>query len=212
MIKVKVFHTDERLSRDLAISKVNSKSYNDDDGFGFIIHDDLYDYCKIQYVEKNTIERQIETPLGDLSIIHEVTYYKFIFILRYNSNNSIILLNPPRNIKYASDIIRSLIPENSHVSQLKLDLKNTIESIKQEYNGKLKSATLSNIQYDTQTQAKTKLNSTGDLYNFYSKNFKETIAKVDSVTFDINGEIYEVTESGRVTFQGDDIECVFRLL
>lgn len=212
MIKVKVFQTDECLLRDVAVSKVNSKSYNDDDGFGFIIQDDLSGHCKIQYVEKNTIERQIETPLGDFSIIQEVTYYKFLFILRYNSNNSIIFINPPRNMKYASDIVRSLIPENCHVSQLKLELKNTIENIKHIRNGKLKSATLSNILYDTQTQAKTKLNSTGDLYDFYSENFKETIAKVDSVLFDINGELYELTESGRVTFQGDDIESIFGIL
>jgi hypothetical protein len=198
--------------RDLALSKVNSKSYSDDDGFGFIIQDDFSGYCKVKYIEKNTIERQIETPLGDLNTIQEVTYYKFIFILRYTSNNSIIFLNPPRNIKYASDIVRGLIPEGCHVSQLKLDLKSSIENIKHIRNGKLKSVTLSNILYDTQTQAKTKLNSTDDLYEFYTKNFRSTIAKVDSAVFDINSELYELTESGRVTFQGDDIESVFDLL
>ncbi|EIX9086973.1 hypothetical protein BME13_10310 [Klebsiella pneumoniae] len=212
MIKVKVFHTDECLMRDLALSKVNSKSYNDNDGFGFVIHDDFTDYCKVQYVEKNTIERQIETPIGDFSTIQEVTYYKFFFILRYNSNNSIIFLNPPRNIKYASDIIRSLIPEGCHVSQLKLDLKEIIENIKHIRKGKLKSATLSNILYDTQTHAKTKLNSTDDLYHFYTKNYMKTIAKVDSAIFEINGKLYELTESGRITFQGDDIESVLNFL
>jgi len=212
MIKVKVFHTDELLLRDLALSKVNSKTYNDHDGFGFIIQDDFSGYCKIQYVEKNTIERQIETPLGDLSTIQEVTYFKFIFILRYTSNNSIIILNPPRNIKYASDIIRSLIPQDCHVSQLKLDLKNSIENIKHIRNGKIKSVTLSNILYDNQTQAKTKLISTDDLYDFYNENFKSTIAKVDSAIFNINGEVYELTESGRVTFQGADIESIFDIL
>jgi len=212
MIKVKVFHTDKPLLRDLALSKANSKSYSDEDGFGFIIQDDFPGYCKIQYIEKNTIERQIETPLGDLNTIQEVTYYKFIFILRYTSNNSIILLNPPRNIKYASDIVRGLIPEDCHASQLKLDLKSSIENIKHIRNGKLKSVTLSNILYDTQTQAKTKLNSTDDLYEFYTKNFKNTIAKVDCAVFDINGELYELTESGRITFQGDDIDSVFDLL
>jgi hypothetical protein len=211
MIKVKVFHTDEHLLRDLALSKVDSKSYNDNDGFGFAIQDDFSHYCKVQYVEKNTIERQIETPLGDVSTIQEVTYYKFFFILRYDSNNSIIFLNPPRNMKYASDIVRSLIPEDCHVSQLKLDLKNTIENIKHIRKGKLKSATLSNILYDTQTYAKTKLNSTDDLYDFYSENFMKTIAKVDSAIFDIDGKLYELTESGRVNFQGDDIESVFDL-
>ncbi|ADW73095.1 hypothetical protein Rahaq_1473 [Rahnella aceris] len=209
MIKVKVFHTDEHLLRDLALSKVNSKSYNDNDGFGFFIQDDFSHYCKVQYVEKNTIERQIETPLGDLSTIQEVTYYKFFFILRYGCNNSIIFLNPPRNMKYASDIVRSLIPEGCHVSQLKLDLKNTIENIKHIRKGKLKSATLSNILYDTQTHAKTKLNSIDDLYDFYSVNFMKTIAKVDSAIFDIDGKLYELTESGRVNFQGEDIESVF---
>lgn len=56
MIKVKIFHTDECLMRDLAISKVNSKSYNDTDGFGFVIHDDFPDYCKIQYIEKTQLK------------------------------------------------------------------------------------------------------------------------------------------------------------
>ncbi|WP_312212670.1 hypothetical protein [Pseudescherichia sp.] len=212
MIKVKVFHTDECLLRELALSKINSKGFNDDDGFGFIIQDDHYDYCKVQYIEKNTIERQIETPQGELSLIQEVTYYKFIFILRYNSNNSIIFLTPPRNIKYASDIVRNLIPEGCHVSQLKLDLKNIIENIKHIHKGKLKSATLSNIFYDTQTQAKTKINSTGDLYDFYCENFMNTIAKVDSAIFDINGKLYELTESGRINFQSDDIESLFDLV
>ncbi|ELY3598841.1 hypothetical protein ACVUJJ_002157 [Cronobacter turicensis] len=212
MIKVKVFHTNEHILRDLALSKVYSRSYNDVDGFGFIIQDTLSDYCKIQYIEKNTIERQIETPLGDMSIIQEVTYYKFIFVLRFDSKKSIIFLNPPRNMKYASDIVRSLIPEDYHVSQLKVDLKSKIEYIKHVRKGALKSATLSNILYDTQTQAKTKLNSTGDLYDFYAKNFMNTIAKVESALFDIHGEFYELTESGRITFQGDNIENVFELL
>ncbi|EPP1150374.1 hypothetical protein ACULTK_003870 [Yersinia enterocolitica] len=212
MIKVKIFHTDECLMRDLAISKVNSKSYNDTDGFGFVIHHDFPDYCKIQYIEKNTIERIIETPVGDLSTIQEVTYYKFFFILRYNSKNSIVFLNPPRNIKYASDIVRSLIPEGCHVSQLKLDLKNAIEKIKHIRKGKLKSATLSNILYNPQTHAKTKLSSTNDLYDFYSENFMKSLAKVDSAIFEIDGKVYELTESGRITFQGDDIESVFGVL
>ncbi|OWF87472.1 hypothetical protein B4916_21455 [Yersinia intermedia] len=115
-------------------------------------------------------------------------------------------------MKYASDIVRSLIPEDCHVSQLNLELKTTIENIKHIHKGKLKSATLSNILYDTQTQAKTKLNSTGDLYDFYSENFMKTIAKVDIAIFDINGELYELTESGRVTFQGDNIDSVFELI
>ncbi|MGD8162490.1 hypothetical protein [Pantoea sp. FN0307] len=212
MIKVKVFHTDEHLLRDSSLSKINSQGYNDEDGFGFLIQDNLSDYCKVQYIEKNTIERQIETPQGQLSIIQEVTYYKFLFILRYNSNNSIIFLNPPRNMKYASDIVRGLIPEDCHVSQLKLDLKNTIENIKKIHKGKLKSATLSNILYNNQTQAKTKISSTDDLYVFYSENFMRTIAKVDSAIFDINGKLYELTDSGRITFQGDSIESIFDLI
>lgn len=212
MIKVKVFHTDECLVRDASLSKVSIKAYNDEDGFGFVIQDDLNDHCKIQYIERNTIERQIETPHGKLDIIQEVTYYKFIFMLRYNTNNSVIFINPPRNMKYASDVVRSLIPEECHVSQLKLNLKDSIEIIKRNHNGKLKSATLSNILYDTQTQAKTKINSTGDLYHFYSENFMSTIAKVDSATFDIDGKLYELTDTGRVTFQGDDIESIFILI
>ncbi|EMI1801139.1 hypothetical protein NRH13_001167 [Proteus mirabilis] len=212
MIKVKILQVDRLLSRDFTLSKVNSKSYNDNDGFGFIIHDDFPDYCKIQYIEKNTIERLIETPIGDLNTIQEVTYYKFFFILRYTSNNSIIFLNPPRNMKYASDIVRSLIPEGYHVSQLKLDLKHTIENIKHIRKGNLKSVTLSNILYDTKTYAKTKLNSIDDLYDFYSKNFMETLAKVDSAIFQIDGKVYELTESGRIIFQGDDIECVFDVI
>ncbi|ELY4575630.1 hypothetical protein SMZ97_003265 [Cronobacter turicensis] len=212
MIKIKVFHTNELILRDLVLSKVYSRSYNDVDGFGFIIQDALSDYCKVQYIEKNTIERQIETPLGDMSIIQEVTYYKFIFVLRFDSKNSIIFINPPRNMKYASDIVRGLIPEDCQVSQLKVDLKSKIEYIKHVHKGALKSAILSNILYDTQTQAKTKLNSTGDLYDFYAKNFMNTIAKVESALFDIHGEFYELTESGRITFQGDNIENVFKLL
>nr|DAQ83328.1 MAG TPA: hypothetical protein [Caudoviricetes sp.] len=211
-MKVKLFSTDEYIKKNEVINKINSRPYNDEDGFGFVVQDNALDGCKVQYIEKNTLERQIETPLGDVSIIQEVTYYKFQFVLRYDSLNSLVFINPPRNMKYASDIVRSIMPENVHVTSLNVDLKEKIEELKHKFQAKLKCATLSNIFYDNNTQAKTKLSSTGDLYDFYSENFKRTIAKVDVIVFDINGRVFELSDSGRINTQGDSLADVFNFI
>lgn len=208
-MKLKFFSTDIYINKNDVVNKINARPYNDQDGFGFVMQDDFFDGCKVQYIEKNTLERQIETPLGEMSLIQEVSYYKFQFLVRYNSLNSLVFINPPRNMKYASDIVRSVLPAGVHVTSLNINLKEKIEKLKHDFQAELKCATLSNIFYDNHTQAKTKLSSTGDLYDFYCENFKKTIAKVDIIIFDVNGKLYELSDLGRLSVQGDSLGDAF---
>ncbi|WP_335903618.1 hypothetical protein [Shewanella algae] len=198
MLKVKLYQLKKPITRTLIYENFKSKKYTDELGFGFDIVEDSDNCLIFQFVERIVNLIKIESVDGDISEIESVSYMRVKFGIRLNSRNALYVINPPRSMKYPFEMIRSLFGQEYQLIPVELNLKSLLEIFSENYNCIVRSISLSNIQYDVNTVAKTKIASTKDLSEFYINNYSETPAILDTLLIIADGIETELSRTGRL--------------
>ena len=94
-------------------------------------------------------------------------------------------------------MIRTLFDLDSQLQPVEFELKEVLRLFDLKYENVIKSMSISNIQCDVCTVAKTKVVSTKDLHSFYIETYSNTPAVVDTVHMVVNGVDTELSRTGR---------------
>lgn len=196
MAKIKLYKvdriTDEKVIRD----RLHQQRYTNEEGFGFDIIDDDEDLL-VQFIERQITKQEIEAPDGSLSIVESVSYIKVKFCIRFDTKYALCVIDPPRSMKYPFEMIRTLFDLKSNLQPVEFDLKSLLQVFEAKYDLVVKSMSLSNIQFDAHTLAKSKIASTKDLHPFYIKNYSDTPAVIDTIQMVADGIDVELSRTGR---------------
>ncbi|CDT37530.1 hypothetical protein [Vibrio coralliirubri] len=196
MLKVKLYDTDLPISREDIEERILQKRYSDEKGFGFEVVKNETDFVA-QFIERTIRKQEFELPDGEVSEIETVSYIKVKFGVRFETKHTLYVINPPRSMKYPFEMIRTLFGSDSGLKPVDLDLKKLLDVFSVKYDHVIKSMSLSNIQCDPHTVAKTKIASSKDLNPFYLEHYSETSAVVDTVHMVVNGIDTELSRTGR---------------
>ena len=91
-------------------------------------------------------------------------------------------------------------------------LKKLLDVFDAKYDNVIKSMSLSNIQCDPNTVAKTKIASSKDLNPFYLENYSETPAVIDTVHMVANGIDTELSRTGRFRVHEANLQTFMLML
>ncbi|HAS6109685.1 TPA: hypothetical protein RQJ88_001059 [Vibrio vulnificus] len=196
MVKVKLYKVDHIPIEKVVRTNLAHRRYADDTGFGFeVIGDD--EELVIQFTERQILKQEIETLDGSVSVIESVSYIKVKFGIRFGTKYAVYVIDPPRSMKYPFEIIRTLFGSDCNLQPAEFDLKAVLQVFDKSYNHVIKSISLSNIYYDANTLAKTKIVSTKDLHPFYLNNYSDTKAIIDIIHMKVDGIDVELSRTGR---------------
>lgn len=211
MIKVKLYNAGVPISRDDIEERLLQKWYTDEKGFGFEIVKNDSDFVA-QFIERTIHKQEFELPGGELSEIETVSYIKVKFGIRFDTKHALYVINPPRSMKYPFEMIRTLFGADSGLKPIELDLKKLLDVFDSKYDYVIKSMSLSNIQCDPNTVAKTKITSSKDLNPFYLEHYSETPAVIDTVHMLVNGIDTELSRTGRFRVHDANLQTFMLML
>ncbi|CDT33563.1 hypothetical protein [Vibrio crassostreae] len=211
MIKVKLYNADMPVSVTDIHERLLQNRYCDEKGFGFdIIRND--EDLIVQFIERVISKQEFELPDGGVSEIETVSYIKVKFGIRFDTKHALYVINPPRSMKYPFEMIRTLFGSGSGLKPVELDLKKLLDVFDAKYDHVIKSMSLSNIQCDPNTVAKTKIASSKDLNQFYLENYSETPAIIDTVHMIVNGIDAELSRTGRFRVSDANLPTLMLML
>ncbi|EIF5160966.1 hypothetical protein LFW18_003578 [Vibrio cholerae] len=211
MIKVKLYCAGVSVSRGDIEERLLQKRYTDEKGFGFEIVKNDSDFVA-QFIERTIRKQEFELPDGDVSEIETVSYTKVKFGIRFDTKHALYVINPPRSMKYPFEMIRTLFGSDSGLKPVDLDLKKLLDVFDSKYDHVIKSMSLSNIQCDPNTVAKTKIISSKDLNPFYLEHYSETSAVIDTVHMLVNGIDTELSRTGRFRLHDANLQTFMLML
>ncbi|EKB12185.1 hypothetical protein [Aeromonas veronii] len=197
MLKIKIYQIENKISKQIIYENLKSNLYSDEVGFGFELIDDNEHNFIVQFVERVINKIEVESVDGNISEIESVSYVRIKFGVRFDTKNALYIINPPRSMKYLFEMIRLLFGSTSKLKPLELDLKQVLKEFDVKFEVLIKSMSLSNIQCDPNTVAKTTVASTKDLHDFYLKEYSKTSAIIDAVNLLLNGVSIELSRTGR---------------
>ncbi|EHH1049902.1 hypothetical protein M2G59_02330 [Vibrio vulnificus] len=212
MLKVKLYQVGTPASKGLIYDNFNNHLYSDETGFGFELVDDSEDNLILQFVERVISKIEIESVDGEVSEIETVSYIKVKFGIRFNTKYGLYVINPPRSMKYPFEMIRMLFGSDSGLKPVELNLKKLLNVFASKYDYVVKSMSLSNIQCDPNTVAKTKIASSKDLNQFYLENYSETPAVIDTIHMLVNGIDMELSRTGRFRIHETNLQTLMLML
>ncbi len=205
MSMVKLYNADVPISRGDIEERLLQKQYSDEKGFGFEIVKSDAEFIA-QFIERTIRKQEFELPDGEVSEIEIVSYIKVKFGIRFNTKHALYVINPPRSMKYPFEMIRTLFGSDSGLKPIDLDLKKLLDVFSSKYDLVIKSMSLSNIQCDPNTVAKTKIASSKDLNPFYLEHYSETPAVIDTVHMVVNGIGTELSRTGRFRVHDENLQ------
>ncbi|EHU0318120.1 hypothetical protein V4T79_003997 [Vibrio parahaemolyticus] len=197
MLKVKLYQAATYITKEQFYKRLEQNLYSDEQGFGFELLDDSEDNFVAQFIERTIRKQEFELPDGEVSEIETVSYIKVKFGIRFDTKHALYVINPPRSMKYPFEMIRALFGSDNGLKPVDLDLKKLLDVFSAKYDYVIRSMSLSNIQCDPNTIAKTKIASTKDLIPFYLEHYSETPAVIDTVHMVVNGIDTELSRTGR---------------
>lgn len=211
MIKVKLYSVNVPISRYDIEERLFQKRYTDEKGFGFDIVKNDSDFLA-QFIEKTIRKQEFELPDGEFSEIETVSYTKINFGIRFDTKFALYVINPPRSMKHPFEMIRTLFDFDSDLKPIELDLKILLNVFDSKYEHVIKSMSLSNIQCDPNTVAKTKIVSSKDLNPFYLEHYRETPAMIDTIHILVNGFDAELSRTGRFRVHNSNLQTLMLML
>ena len=211
MIKVKLYCAGTPVSRGYIEERLLQKRYTDEKGFGFEIVKNDSDFVA-QFIERTIRKQEFELPDGDVSEIETVSYIKVKFGIRFDTKHALYVIDPPRSMKYPFEMIRTLFGSDSGLKPVDLDLKKLLDVFDFKYDHFIKSMSLSNIQCDPNTIAKTKIISSKDLNPFYFEHYSKTSAVIDTVHMLVNGIDTELSRTGRLRLHESNLQTFMLML
>jgi hypothetical protein len=198
MIKLKLYKIHGSITPDEILSKVHEMLYSDDQGFGFDLIDNSSESFTAQFTERMIKIHRYELVTGEEREIETVSYLKVRFGVRFGSELALYVINPPRNMKYPYEMIRTIFKKENKLQPVSLNLSQIIDDFDSKYEQKITSLSLSNIQCDMNTVAKTKLVSNQNLYPYYKEHYSDTGALIDIVEMTVNSMSIECSRTGRI--------------
>ncbi|EJH2587902.1 hypothetical protein NDL33_000604 [Vibrio parahaemolyticus] len=211
MAKIKLYRidriTDEKVIRD----RLHQQRYTNEEGFGFDVIDDDDDLL-VHFIERQIIRQEIETPDGSLNVVESVSYIKVKFCIRIDTKYAVCVIDPPRRMKYPFEMLRTLFDLESNLQPVEFDLKSLLQVFEGKYDLVIKSMTLSNIQCDAHTLAKSKIASTKNLHPYYIKNYSGTPAVIDTIQMVVDGIDLELSRTGRFRVQEANLESLMLMI
>lgn len=211
MIKVKLYNTNRPISESEIRERLMHKQYCDEKGFGFDIIKNDADLI-VQFIERTIRKQEFELPNGEISEIETVSYIKVKFGIRFDTKNALYVINPPRSMKYPFEMIRTLFDSDSGLKPVEFDLKMLLQVFDSKYDYVLQSMSLSNIQCDPNTIAKTKIASLKDLTPFYLESYSETTAVIDTVHMVVNSIDSELSRTGRFRVHEANLQTFMQMI
>lgn len=212
MLKVKLYQSGIHANKGDFYDRLSQNLYSDQEGFGFELLDDSDDNFIMQFIERVISKQEFELPDGEVSEIETVSYIKVKFGVRFGTKHALYVINPPRSMKYPFEMIRTLFGTSSGLKPVDLDLKKLLDVFDAKYDNVIKSMSLSNIQCDPNTVAKTKIASSKDLNPFYLENYSETPAVIDTVHMVVNGIDTELSRTGRFRVHEANLQTFMLML
>ncbi len=212
MLKVKLYQTGNFLSKTTFYDCLRQNLYSDENGCGFELLDDSENNFVAQFIERTVRKQQFELPDGAISEIETVSYIKVKFGIRFDTKYALYIINPPKNVKYVFEMVKPLFGSNNGLKPIDLDLKKLLEMLHTKYECLIKSMSLSNIQCDANTVAKTKIISTKNLNLFYLKNYSNTSAVIDTVHMLIDDIDTELSRTGRFRIPEQKLQTFLYIL
>lgn len=198
MLKIKLYKTVGLINIEAVYENLQQMVYTDDNGFGFEVINDAQDNFLLQYVERFVKLEKFELTSGEITEVETVSYLKVRFGIRFSSELSLYVINPPRNMKHAFEMISTLFDKNLELAPVVFDLKALINAFEDKYKFMIRSISLSNIQCEESAVAKTKITTTKDLRDYFMKNYADTAAIVDLVIIKFNNFEVELARTGRL--------------
>lgn len=211
MIKVKLYKAELPVSREDIEKRILQKRYSDEKGFGFEVVKNNTDFVA-QFIERIIQKQEFELPDGEVSKIETVSYIKVKFGIRFGTKHALYVINPPRSMKYPFEMIRTLFGTDCGLKPVELDLKKLLDVFSAKYDHVIKSMSLSNIQCDPNTVAKTKIASSKDLNPFYLGHYSETPAVIDTIHMVVNGIDTELSRTGRFRVHEANLQTFMLML
>ncbi|MCF5719553.1 hypothetical protein ACK399_16005 [Aeromonas veronii] len=211
MIKVKLYSVDIPISRGDIEERLFQKRYSDEKGFGFEVIKNDSEFV-VQFIERTICKQEFELPDGEVSEIETVSYLKVTFGLRFDSKYALYVINPSRSMKYPFEMIRALFGYDSGLRPIELDVKKLLDSFDSKYECVIKAMSLSNIQCDPNTVAKTMIASSKDLTSFYLEHYRETPAVIDTIHMRVNGVATEFSRTGRLRVHDSNLQALMLML
>ena len=205
MLKLRLFRLQNKVSKETVLSHISEFEYNEDTGVGFELINDEYSDFRFEFVEKVTTTQEIETLDGELTEIAAVSYIRSQYLVRFNSDLGLIALNPPRSSSYPFQMVKECIFKGQKIEALSLNLRDLIFYLTERFEMEVKVLSLSNIQCDKYTLAKTKLVSTKCLLPYFNETYINTTARVDSLKGNVGDFHIEVSSSGRVHLKSSHV-------
>lgn len=196
MVKVKLYKVDQIPIQKVVRANLAHRQYDHDTGFGFEVIDDDKEFI-IQFTERQILKQEIETLDGSVSTIESVSYIKVKFGIRFGTKHAVYVIDPPRSMKYPFEMLRTLFGSDCNLQPVEFDLKTLLQIFDASYDHVIKSMSLSNIHYDANTLAKTKIVSSKDLHPFYLNNYSDTKAVIDIIHMKVDGIDVELSRTGR---------------
>lgn len=196
MLKVKFYRVDKATTKSVLIERLEKNQYCEEKGFGFDILRDDDDFI-VQFIERIIGKQEFELADGTISELETVSYIKVKFGIRFYSKYALYILNPPRSMKYPFEMIRTLFDVDCQLQPVEFELKKVLHLFDTKYDYVIKSMSLSNIQCDVNSVAKTKMVSTKDLHSFYIETYDNTPAVIDTVHMVVDGVDVELSRTGR---------------
>ena len=212
MLKVKLYQAATYITKEQFYTRLEQNLYSDEQGFGFELLDDSEDNFLAQFIERTIRKQEFELPDGEVSEIETVSYIKVKFGIRFDTKHALYVINPPRSMKYPFEMIRTLFGSDSGLKPVELDLKKLLDVFSVKYDHIIKSMSLSNIQCDPHTVAKTKIASSKDLNPFYLEHYSETPAVIDTVHMVVNGIDTELSRTGRFRVHGANLQTFMLMI
>lgn len=211
MPKVKLYNTDLPISREDIEERILQKRYSDEKGFGFEVLKNETDFVA-QFIERTIRKQEFELLDGEVSEIETVSYIKVKFGIRFDTKHALYVINPPRSMKYPFEMIRTLFGSENGLKPVDLNLKKLLDVFSVKYDLVIKSISLSNIQCDPHTVAKTKIASSKDLKPFYLEHYSETPAVIDTIHMVVNGIDTELSRTGRFRVHDSNLQTFMLML
>lgn len=212
MLKVKLYQSEVNANKGNFYHQLSQNLYSDEEGFGFELLDDSDDNFLMQFIERVIRKQKFELPDGEVSEIETVSYIKVKFGIRFDTKYALYVINPPRSMKYPFEMMRTLFGSSSGLKPVELDLKKLLDVFNSKHDHIIKSMSLSNIQCDPNTVAKTKIASSKDLTPFYLENYSETPAVIDIVHTVVNGIDTELSRTGRFRIHETNLQTFMQML
>ncbi|MCG9739634.1 hypothetical protein L1D32_15835 [Shewanella insulae] len=198
MIKLKLYKIHGSITPDEILSKINETLYSDEQGFGFEIIDSSPESFTAQFTERTIKTQTYELITGEEQEVETVSYLRVRFGIRFGSEIALYVINPPRSMKYPYEMIRTIFKKENKLQPVSLNLSQMVDDFDSKYEQKITSLSLSNIQCDMNTIAKTKLVSNQNLYAYYKEHYGNTDALIDIVEMTVNSMSIECSRTGRI--------------